>query len=405
MSFSTDISANTRPDDWNYLSEGASTAVFTYSGSESQFQDKVLRVRKDDGTTAQDETASLLFQEEIVPRLIPEKHLVTAEPVFVSKAWLQTLSIICAALRPAWRKDNIDLSRNQALLVPNLVASPVSVEIKPKWSFLKGKSPQTCRYCMHALTRGWITSYCPLDLFSSSSERVAKAIYGLYDAWAGGAATQNNFRLFVGGEKVPPNNLFSALQKHGILPPAVSESGIRDIFVETLQTSLLNFEFSTLLKTLKQLQWTLDGSGIEGLAMVWEEVHSQSYSPVKPSFGKGFPQPTPADWQAFVTEYLEGEHGVQRKRTGAEKLRYHILSYLLSATFKDCSIIIMLPGLLDKTSPESSFPSRITLVDLDPKPIERLQKWLDQNREILQDYDGLVSRETKRKICVDDWEE
>lgn len=265
---------------------------------------------------------------------------------------------------------------------------------------------------MHASCRGWTTTYCPLDLFSNSPVRVNKALYALYDFWAD-SATQNNLRLFAGGNVVSSGNLLSTLQQLGILQSSIPEEELRDLVAETLHASLVQTKSSSLLKILNRLQRTLGGIGIEGLASLWNDVHSATEGS-SPSFGEGCLQPTLDDWYSFVAEY-QSVHSSQEQpsshsqqhpesKDGHEKLRYNILSYLLSATFKDCSIMIMLPGLLNQNIPASSFPSRIVLVDLGPKPVRRLQKWLDQDRDIMQGYAELVEKkETEKKECVDDW--
>lgn len=199
-----------------------------------------------------------------------------------------------------------------------------------------------------------------------------------------------------------PEDLLPALRGLGMLHSSVlEEKGIRELVVETLLVSFMKSESLELLKTLKNLQRTLDGLGIEGLASLWDNVHSLD----RASFGGGFPQPPIDDWKFFVTEYLEpqGSSVPPQALSGETQLRYNILSYLLSATFKDCSMMIMLPGLLHESLPTSLFPSRITLIDLDPKRVERLQKWLEQDRNIMQEY--TVSSQTKsEKRCVDVWE-
>lgn len=233
-----------------------------------------------------------------------------------------------------------------------------------------------------------------------------KALYALYDFWAD-TATQNNLRLFAGGNVVSSGNLLSTLQQLGILQSSIREEELRDLVVETLHASLVQTKSSSLLKILNRLQRTLGGIGIEGLASLWNDVYSITEGS-SPSFGEGCLQPTLDDWYSFVAEY-QSVHSSQEQPSsesndGQEKLRYHILSYLLSATFKDCSIMIMLPGLLNQNFPASSFPSRIVLVDLGPKPVRRLQKWLDQDRDVMQGYAELVGKkETEKKECVDDW--
>ncbi|KAJ3814981.1 inositol-pentakisphosphate 2-kinase [Lentinula aff. lateritia] len=398
--------ADTSPDHWKYLSEGGATLVFSYAGPQDErFHNKVLRLGKNN-SVVEDEDSLILFQTEVISRLVLQKNLAVLETVLLSSSWLESLSSLCKKARPDWRTGDIDTNRTKGFLAPNLVSSPISVEIKassiaarsPKWSFLR-PGLRTCRFCMHSSCRGWITSYCPLDLFSSSPARIKNALYALYDAWADGAASQNNFRLFADGRLMSPDDLLSALRGLGMLHSSIlEEKGIRELVVETLLVSFIKSESLELLKTLKNLQRTLDGLGIEGLASLWDSVHSLD----KTSFGGGFPQPTIDDWRFFVTEYLEpqGCSVPAQAPSGETQLQYNILSYLLSATFKDCSMMIMLPGLLHESLPISLFPSRITLIDLDPKRVERLQKWLEQDRNIIQEY-TVSSQTNSEKRCVD----
>ncbi|KAJ4487861.1 inositol-pentakisphosphate 2-kinase [Lentinula aciculospora] len=389
----------TSPHHWKYLSEGGANIVFSYDGprdADERFYGKVLRLRKN-STAVEDEENAVLFQAEIISRLVSQKHLVDVEIVLSSPSWLEKLSSLCTNSRPTWRTDNIDLECTKGFLASNLVSSPISAEIKPKWSFLR-LGMCTCRFCMHSSCRGWTTTYCPLDIFSASPTRIKNALYALYDWWSDDAATQNNFRLFAGGSLVSPDDLLPTSQRLGLL--LSSEKEVRELVVETLHASLVQPESLLLLKTLNALQRTLDGEGIEGLASLWNRVHQ------KTTVGNGYFQPTLDEWKSFITEHFErqGSSVSPPAQSDEDQLRYHILSYLLSSTFKDCSIMIMLPGLLHHSLPISSFPSRITLIDLDQKPVQRLQKWLEQDRNIQQRYTELVSqKEAMKKECVDEW--
>ncbi|KAJ3921031.1 hypothetical protein F5877DRAFT_36831, partial [Lentinula edodes] len=210
------------------------------------------------------------------------------------------------------------------------------------------------------------------------------------DAWADGAASQNNFRLFADGHLISSDDLLPARRRPGMVHSSILEAeGIRELVVETL---LVLFMKSESLKLLKYLQRTLDGLRIEGLTSLWDNVHSLN----KTSFGGGFPQRTIDDWKLFITECLEpqGSSMPPQVLSGENQLRY-----LLSVTFKDCSIMIMLPVLYESL-PTSLFPSQMTLIDLNPMRVERLQKWLEQDRNILQEY--TISSQTKSaKTCVD----
>jgi inositol-pentakisphosphate 2-kinase len=80
-----------------------------------------------------------------------------------------------------------------------------------------------------------------------------------------------------------------------------------------------------------------------------------------------------------------------------ENLRHYLLAYLLSATFKDCSII----AKLDFLKPGDQSGHRvcpITVIDLDPKSLDRLQRWEQLDWEIVSSYTPV-----KRKVCIDAW--
>lgn len=71
-------------------------------------------------------------------------------------------------------------------------------------------------------------------------------------------------------------------------------------------------------------------------------------------------------------------------------MRYRLLAYLLSASFKDCSLIL-------RMRPEQA--ATITVIDLDVKGIDRLAKWAKLDREIVDAYRGVVAP----RVCVDGW--
>ena len=92
---------------------------------------------------------------------------------------------------------------------------------------------------------------------------------------------------------------------------------------------------------------------------------------------------TPADSKAFA-------HGMSQKR-------YYVLAYLLSATFKDCSVIIR--GHEDNVKSATA-----TIIDLDSKSLGRMGKWESLDREVvkctLEAEEGI--EEAEKRVCVED---
>ena len=91
-------------------------------------------------------------------------------------------------------------------------------------------------------------------------------------------------------------------------------------------------------------------------------------------------EPTLSEWAAFIERYQRNE---MREEDAP-------LAYMLSATFKDCSMIIGLP---------KDQEPYIKLVDLDVKSVKKFAYWVKLDEEIVETYSQLD--ESERRICVD----
>ena len=167
---------------------------------------------------------------------------------------------------------------------------------------------------------------------------------------------------------------------------------LRPLFVERLLPLLCD---TVLLRTLATLQRTLDALDIEGLSALWSLNPSHGHQENIP-VGWRSPEPTIEEWVSFTAEYLRSGREYDRfdlSKMGATRLRYWMLAYLMSATFKDCSMILRL-YVDDKHRKDT-----ITAIDLDPKSVERLRKWGQQDREVVLAYKahGMI-----KQPCIDD---
>lgn len=165
---------------------------------------------------------------------------------------------------------------------------------------------------------------------------------------------------------------------------------LRDLFVARL-TGLLTR--SPVLPLLAKLQRTLDSLDIEGLDAHWKRFHlSQNPEGSTLPLGERECEPTLEEWDSFVTAYLarlaeqsEEDMREEVRLFTPEELRYHILAYLMSATFKDCSIILRLPSA-SYSSTSTPVEESVTAIDLDPKSVERLRKWMQLDHDIAVAY-------------------
>ncbi|KAG6820971.1 hypothetical protein H0H93_008600 [Arthromyces matolae] len=413
--------ADTKPQHWRYVSEGGATIVFSYIGpSNSQFDGTVLRLRKapvaSQSTTSIDaenepDDPMIVFQKKCMERLIPPEHLPHLESVYVSREWLESLISLHDSERPLDRraKDQVDLSKTKGVLATDLVGGDwISVEIKPKWGFLPSPThlsnatrnikTQTCRFCMHSAMKSNMgetvsLGYCPLDLFSGDKNRVLKAIHDLWDAWIESNGTINNLKIFVHGKRIGPSN--ASLMLSDDSREGTTSDGLCDVFSDALLPVLLE---TPVLRILSTLQRSLDSLDIEGLFQLWRLVESEfthkstdkadvvaplpSQTPGSPSLFSSEPDIT--DWTQFLDIFSSTE--LNHSHPASEHLRFYLLAYLLSATFKDCSLIVRLDHLRPHVLSPKVKPEQIMIIDLDPKSMSRLRKWEKLDQEIVQAY-------------------
>ncbi|KAI0934580.1 hypothetical protein AcV5_006377 [Taiwanofungus camphoratus] len=423
----------TLPEHWRYIAEGGATIVFSYAGPpDARFDHTVLRLRKVTGhdlfpRSEKSVDAEIIFQRAVIQRLLPVRYLPRLESTSIDKEWLVKLASLCEEWRPVERrnKDQIDVDRKKAVLATNLVGgNGWTVEIKPKWGFLprpaylslssRSIKTRTCRFCMHAhlkVTKGEdvAVGYCPLDLFSGVESRVRRALRALWDAWIGSSGSINNMRVFVKGRAINPMSDLSSLRllaRHpvpssfdALLPaPTDSNADLCEQFTSALLPLLLQ---TPVLRMLSTLQRTLDPLDIEGLADLWARAHTHSLSTVSSELGIGAMEPTSEEWSNMVDTYLDRlKVNSSETKPNTHELRYYCLAYLLSATFKDCSIMLKVPSYSEQCGEADGrlgeVNGSITVVDLDVKSISRLRKWMELDKEIVTSYTGVEPR-----WCID----
>ncbi|KAF9527043.1 inositol-pentakisphosphate 2-kinase [Crepidotus variabilis] len=429
---------HTDPSDWKYVSEGGATIVYSYKGAtHADFDGTVLRLRKAPVGMADTPSTSLegeedpddptiAFQTKCMERLIPPEHLPRLVNVHLNRTWLEKLVEMHDRERPELRraKDAIDLNKHKGVLATDLVGgNRLAVEIKPKWAFLpspvylsqesKHSKTNICRFCMHSQMRAArglqaATDYCPLDLFSGREERVLRAIRSLWQGWITSDGAANNLKIFASGKFIRPIDS-QALLADGC-EPVKNMDVIRDAFAAALVQPLLE---TPVLRILSRLQRNLDVLDIEGLSDLWRRTESAVASLREQS--NSVPPPTPIggsspffnllepripDWTTFLDNYISLEKQFDASNPTADSLRHYILAYLLSATFKDCSIIVRLKYLQPGTVPQQvGGPQSVAIIDLDPKSMSKLGQWEKLDREIVASY-----KPVEGKVCVDDWQ-
>lgn len=145
MMQSTVNASSTSPTDWQYVSEGGATIVFSYRGHRhSIFTGNVLRLRKikfdqiaienpSERAGEEPDDPTIEFQRRVTSKLLPPENLPRLETVQVYRPWLEDLQRLAEGDRPPERRriDTIDVNRRKAVLATDLVGGEGwAVEIK-----------------------------------------------------------------------------------------------------------------------------------------------------------------------------------------------------------------------------------------------------------------------------------
>lgn len=200
-----------------------------------------------------------------------------------------------------------------------------------------------------------LSQYCPIDLFSGQELLVHDALESLVQT------PQNNLRLFVEGiqQAVTPSAMEASLAKEP-LEARRPDDEERPTIIDVLAKILVN---STLLERLARLQLSLDSLDIETIHQLYVQVANPTDNSI--------PEPTFDEYMATAEAFLErtdmnglmsdtrevfvaqnanslgfGPEDSLENVPDALKLHF-IREFLLSATLKDCSILITVRQLDD----------------------------------------------------------
>jgi len=163
------------------------------------------------------------------------------------------------------------------------------------------------------------------------------------------------------------------------LPADSPLTSIKSKFIDTLIPQILS---TPLLSRISALQRALDPLDCEGLAKLAEESSSADVT-----------QPTMEDWVSFIDTFLSPKHQ-KHSAFSPSNLRYYTLAYLLSATFKDCSLIIPL-----RRCPGDTESRDIKVIDLEIKSVDRVPDWMKLDEKIVKEYAKLET--SMRKTCIE----
>ncbi|PWY98980.1 hypothetical protein BCV70DRAFT_201197 [Testicularia cyperi] len=328
---------------------------------------------------------------------------------------------ICAPLVVSSGPDHFDLQ------------DTLCIEIKPKWGFLPcidaipAASPNRdikstySRYKMHQVTKAIESNgslsledfdalYDPLDLYSPDIARKRKAIEALRRDWHASQGSTNNLRLFWNGKPVAVNDAetlsdvarFLARQQ-GRENPSVTQNTVKllddlvSLLISELSTPRVppakaSGQPCTVLDRLAFLQSSLDPLDVEGLAELWRQatgsdklgVAASSSHDSSTASSPAMPD-TVETLRACLDDLLPPTlpESPQANGTAESQLFRHISRFLVSSTFKDCSIMVRCNR--DPKNP-SEMVTKTKIIDLDMKPVSKLAKFQATDREVCSNF-------------------
>ncbi|PVD24160.1 hypothetical protein C0Q70_14630 [Pomacea canaliculata] len=338
--------------------------------------------------------------------------------------------------------DRVDEEVQWALILPDFcfvhlphgrlsgAHSTISIEIKPKKSFITtypkrgttGEQPGVCKFCMHQHLKRqsgqWpeTSNYCPLDLFSGNKQRMKHALQSLIKT------PQNNLKIWKDGEDVYSAekrlDLADILQRWFNDPTLKKSRAIScflDLVIEILMMSvspddpqphsdltrsptLQRCQSSSFTFTTGNVcQWLPEGSVLERVyaAQLLDDLEVMNVFPLREwGFDGHFPQ----DW------LLDSEAFRNLDPSSIEWVVQKVKRFLVSKTLQDCSIMVAILPLDSLDLQKQNGPGEnhygnnrlqfdqqwykvsVALVDLDPKPLDKIPVYHKQASAILASF-------------------
>ncbi|KAI8890859.1 DUF941-domain-containing protein [Backusella circina FSU 941] len=377
---------------WEYLGEGNLNIVIRYQGTDDIYKGKVLRIAKEDDSISKRDSSipfTQQFSQNIITPLLGSEYVLSVTPIQVTPAFLRAIAHHIEADRPNPRKQkSIDFSLSVAYLMKDLThfwqnENVITFELKPKWGFkplLLSKLPKDhqiikrtkCRFCMHSHYRGLKqTQFCPLDLYSQDIIRRKKALNALlYDS-----PMEKNLKVLLNSHKIPLDQ-----QDTDSKCAQTLVGSNKNRFLENILNSILASD--PILQKLKQLQMNLDELGASEIDSYYKR-HKGNVT-----------QYDIEAWKGVVNRY-HNRLGLFEKVTfpeNEEEELQRIYEFVLSMTFKDCSVMINVKHATEKNPHDKHFimlegeamQYDVKVIDLDMKTISKIPYWHQLDHDITE---------------------
>ncbi|XP_048252724.1 inositol-pentakisphosphate 2-kinase-like [Haliotis rufescens] len=325
----------------------------------------------------------------------------------------------------------------------------ISIEIKPKKAFIPSPvaidrtsiKHQVCKFCMHQRLKTkagkWpeTSHYCPLDLFSGNPHQMKHALLSLVKT------PQNNLKICKNGQEiygacvkqdlsVDLEDFFKGSQhkKHRyeymlldlvikiLLAPGGRGGNCshthspRHIKPQRCQNSkfehtngdvsLSYLPHGCVLERICSIQ-KLDDLDIENIYPLYHRLQARLKDHPTDRIHWGLDGPYTRDLWMMGSE-VKASVPVSSLEFAVEKVK----RFLISKTVQDCSIIVALqpvkPGVSEENSiihfNDAYYRYSIELVDLDPKPFDKIEQYYRQDMDIVHAYQETIGKSRTKSV-------
>lgn len=276
----------------------------------------------------------------------------------------------------------------------------ISVEIKPKCGFLPLSEfiasentikRSVTRFKMHQALKlhqgkiSEISAYDPLDLFSGSSERVRKAIKGLF------MTPQNNFRVFLNGSLI-----LGALGGNA----DTTSCDVGETFENALECVIQAADGQRTQCFLDLISKTIFSSGLLNKVLEVQKLDNIDIEGAIHAYYDVISQPCTVCNERSAEDQLSKKYNSLHSISKDESLKI-VRNYLISATAKDLSMMISFRprkdgsvespySMVSLESTNQSFDYKAYFIDLDLKPLERMEYYYKLDQQIVGCYVQMV---------------
>lgn len=356
------------------------------------------------------EIAQQMFVQNVMTPRLGSQHIDAGIRVLVSREFLESVEKNVLCQRPAWRIEAAKVNTNcdYALLLSDHSVFPhsfvkgepcISVEIKPKCGFLpfsrfiaEGNAikKRVTRFRMHQILKlhqqeiAQISEYEPLDLFSGSKEKMHKAVKALF------TTPQNNFRVFLNGSLIY-GGLGGGTDSTSFMVGEAFEDVLKCVIqaeVGMRVESFLHLVSETVSKSgvldrLLEVQ-KLDTFDIEGAIHAYYDIVSE-----------------PCTVCRDLGEDIASHRYTSLHSIPSDESLKIVRDYLIAATAKDCSLMISFAPRKDGNSAspysnvylastDQSFDYKAYFIDLDMKPLKKMQYYYELDQKIVSCYTQMM---------------